>query len=385
MVRADLNVPIQHGRVLDDSRIVASLNTVRTIIQQGGKVVLLSHLGRPSPGSFAAEYSLRPVAERLAQLLARPVTFIQDCMHSEAVAHVDALPYGGVMLLENLRFWPGECNNDPQWAQKLSEWGDVYVQEAFGMLHRAHASMTHLALQYTDRLVGLLVQKEMQAADRLLHKARPPYTVLVGGKKVADKLPPLRRLLLHINTLLVAGGAATCFQHAASLQDAAHQSAVKELLETARHHNVEVVLPQDVVAACPLPPTSPPKLFDAHLVPAKWQALDIGVKTRGYFSSILRNSQTLLWCGPVGVFEHEDFQEGTISMIKAFGHATERGAFTAVGGGESAAAFTMFRSNEQVSYISTGGSALLAYLAGSSLPGLEALQATTKQGVSIQV
>ncbi|MEL6539181.1 MAG: phosphoglycerate kinase [Bacteroidota bacterium] len=378
-VRADLNVPTDtQGNITDDARIQATIPTIQQIRQGGGAVVLASHWGRPS--GYEAQWSLKHLIPCLRQYLGTAVDFAPQCIGPDTAERIHQLSPSQVLLLENVRFCAGEQENNAAFAQALATGTTVYVNDAFATAHRAHASTTSMAAYFTDRLAGCLMQQELANIDKIVHHPRRPVTVIIGGNKIADKLLPIQRLLNQTDYLLVGGGVANTFQQAltsASLEEplaaCAQVPLAKELIRMVQQRPAQLLLPADVVAAPSLARGNAHKVFASGAVPAGWKALDIGPKTQQQFARIIQASATLLWSGPLGVFEETAFRSGTQAIAAAVANATMHGAFSLVGGGDSAAAVRHLGYEHQVSYISTGGSALLAYLGGAALPGVQAL------------
>jgi phosphoglycerate kinase len=382
LVRVDLNVPQDaNGNVTDDTRARAIVPTVRKIIGDGGSAILMSHLGRPK-GKVVPSMSLRPVAEHLQGLLGVTVHFATDCVGPDARAKAAALKPGEVLVLENLRFHPEEEAGDEAFSKALSELGDVYVNDAFGTAHRAHASTTIVAMFFpNDKLFGHLMQAEIDNVGKVLGDPQRPMTAIVGGSKVSSKIDVLRNLIGRCDELIIGGGMANTFVKAQGGQTGA--SLVEDdLLETARGiikeaaaKGVKLHIPTDAVVADAFAATANTDQCAADAVPDGWMALDIGPKSVEAFREVILRSRTLLWNGPMGVFEMEPFQQGTIAIAQAVAEATEKGAFSLVGGGDSVAAVNRFGLADKISYVSTGGGAMLEYLEGKELPGIEAVRA----------
>lgn len=373
-VRVDYNVPIQEGVIQDDRRIRASLPTLNYLLSRGASLVLASHLGRPK-GSPDPKYSLAPVATHLSRLLERPVRLVADW------ASPLPLPSGEVVLLENLRFHPGETQNDPEFARLLSRWAEVYVCDAFGSVHRAHASVEALPRLFTQRYAGLLLMAEWENAQRVLSNITPPYLLIVGGAKVADKLPILQNLLDKIDRLLIGGGMSYTFLKAQglpigkSLCETEHIEAARTILSTLQARGKKFLLPLDSVAAPHFAEDAPARVFP-HLpdqFPEEYMGLDIGPQTIAAAKSFIQGAKTILWNGPMGVFEWKAFQTGTLRIAEFVAEETQAGAYSLIGGGDTASAIEMLGLSEKVSFVSTGGGALLELLGGQILPGIAAL------------
>lgn len=381
LVRVDLNVPQDaNGNVTDDTRARAIVPTVQKILNDGGSAILMSHLGRPK-GKVNPAMSLRPVGEHLSKLLGKPVIFATDCVGPDAKAKAAALKSGEVLLLENLRFHPEEEGGDEAFSKSLSELGDVYVNDAFGTAHRAHASTTIVAKFFpNDKLFGHLMQAEIDSVGRVLGSPQRPMTAIVGGSKVSSKIEVLQNLIGKCDELIIGGGMANTFVKAQGGQTGA--SLVEDdLLETARgiikeaaEKGVKLHIPTDAVVADAFAENANTDQCAADAVPDGWMALDIGPKSIEAFRAAVLRSKTLLWNGPMGVFEMKPFQQGTVAIAQAVAEATSKGAFSLVGGGDSVAAVNQFGLAEKISYVSTGGGAMLEYLEGKELPGIKAVR-----------
>ncbi|MBL0045434.1 MAG: phosphoglycerate kinase [Flavobacteriales bacterium] len=381
LVRVDLNVPQDaNGNVTDDSRARAIVRTVKKITSDGGSAILMSHLGRPK-GKVNPAMSLKPIAAYLEGLLGVPVQFATDCVGPDAKAKAAALKPGQVLVLENLRFHPEEEAGDEAFSKTLSELGDVYVNDAFGTAHRAHASTTVVAKFFpTAKLFGYLMQAEIDSVGKVLGHPARPMTAIVGGSKVSSKIEVLENLIGTCDELIIGGGMANTFIKAQGGQTGA--SLVEEdLLETARtiikkaaDKGVKLHIPTDAVVADAFAETANTDQCAGDAVPDGWMALDIGPKSIEAFRTAVLRSKTLLWNGPMGVFEMKPFQQGTIAIANAVAEATSKGAFSLVGGGDSVAAVNQFGLADKISYVSTGGGAMLEYLEGKVLPGIAAVQ-----------
>ncbi|MBX2974210.1 MAG: phosphoglycerate kinase [Flavobacteriales bacterium] len=381
LVRVDLNVPQDaNGNVTDDTRARAIVPTVQKILNDGGSAILMSHLGRPK-GKVNPAMSLRPVGEHLSKLLGKPVIFATDCVGPDAKAKAAALKSGEVLLLENLRFHPEEEGGDEAFSKSLSELGDVYVNDAFGTAHRAHASTTIVAKFFpNDKLFGHLMQAEIDSVGRVLGSPQRPMTAIVGGSKVSSKIEVLQNLIGKCDELIIGGGMANTFVKAQGGQTGA--SLVEDdLLETARgiikeaaEKGVKLHIPTDAVVADAFAENANTDQCAADAVPDGWMALDIGPKSIEAFRAAVLRSKTLLWNGPMGVFEMKPFQQGTVAIAQAVAEATSKGAFSLVGGGDSVAAVNQFGLADKISYVSTGGGAMLEYLEGKVLPGIKAVR-----------
>jgi len=376
LVRVDFNVPLdEHGRVADDRRIRESLPTVRYLLEQGAAVVLMSHLGRPG-GRVVEELRMAPVGERLAQLLGRPVRVLPDCVGPEVEAVVARLQPGEVALLENLRFYPGEEGNDPAFAAALARLGDLYVNDAFGTAHRAHASTVGVAA-HLPAVAGLLMEKEIRYLSRLLESPEHPFVAVLGGKKVSDKIGVLRNLLERVDAVLVGGGMAYTFLRSQgyrvgrSLVEEDKVELARELSERARARGVPLWLPEDVVVAERPSPEVPRRVVPAGEIPEGWMGLDIGPRTAERFAGVIEGARLVVWNGPMGVFEVEPFAAGTRAVAEAVARCP---GTTVVGGGDTAAAVERFGLLGRFDHVSTGGGASLEFLEGRELPGIRVLQ-----------
>lgn len=380
LVRVDFNVPLNAAfEVTDDTRLRATIPTLRFILDAGGSVILMSHLGRPKDGP-ADKYSLRHVVPALQALVGRPVDFAPDCIGEEARQKAAALKPGGVLLLENLRFYKEEEKGDRDFAYKLSQLGDVYVNDAFGTAHRAHASTAVMAQFFTERAAGFVMDAEIQNARKVLEEAARPYVAIMGGAKISDKILIIEQLLDRVDTLIIGGGMAYTFFRA--MGGAIGKSLVEEdklelalsLMEKARAKGVNLLLPEDSVAADAFSNDARTLTAGNRSIPDGYMGLDIGPKAIEAFTSALKGARTILWNGPMGVFEMPSFAKGTHAVAQAVVDATEAGGFSLIGGGDSAAAVNQLGFGERVSYVSTGGGALLEYMEGKVLPGVAALE-----------
>ncbi|HRG26883.1 MAG TPA: phosphoglycerate kinase [Chitinophagales bacterium] len=384
VIRVDFNVPLdkQTFAVTDDNRLRAALPTINKIINEGGAVVLMSHLGRPKTGP-EDKYSLRHVVQPLSVLLAKPVQFVNDCIGDVAVNAAKNLKAGEILLVENLRFHPEEEKGDELFAQELAKLGDVYVNDAFGTAHRAHASTTIIA-KYFDaahKMFGFLMAAEVAAGTKVLHHHEKPFTAIIGGAKVSDKIMILERLLEKADNIIIGGGMAYTFFKAmggnigSSLCETDKLDTAKELLEKAKAKGVKILLPVDSILADKFDNAAQIQSGDSNNIPDGWMGLDIGEKAIQQFTDVIAASKTILWNGPMGVFEMENFSKGTITIAKAIAAATKNGAYSLVGGGDSVAAVNKFHLADEVSYVSTGGGAMLEFFEGKVLPGVAAIEA----------
>lgn len=381
IVRVDFNVPLDADfNITDDKRMRAALPTIKKIIHDGGSVILMSHLGRPKDGP-TDKYSLKHIVADLSRMLSLPVKFADDCIGDDAVHQANNLFPGEILLLENLRFYKEEEKGDVAFAEKLSKLADVYVNDAFGTAHRAHASTTIIAQFFPNaKYFGYLMAEEIKNAEKVISGAEKPFTAIMGGAKVSDKILLIENLLEKVDNLIIGGGMAYTFAKAqggeigTSLLEADRMALCLELLDKAKAKGVNLVLPVDTVIADKFDNEAQKDTVDSGKIPADWMGLDIGPKTVTLFSDIIKNSKTLLWNGPMGVFEMENFQQGTKAVAEAVVAATKNGAFSLIGGGDSAAAIAKFGLEDEVSYVSTGGGALLEYMEGKELPGVAAIQ-----------
>jgi phosphoglycerate kinase len=375
LVRVDFNVPIVEGKISDNTRLVASLPTLRYLTDKGAKVILCSHLGRPD-GQPNPKYSLKPVAAALADLLGRPAAFAGECVGPEAEAAVAKLQPGEILLLENLRFHAEEEKNDPDFSKKLASLADIYVNDAFGTAHRAHASTVGVT-KFLPSAAGFLMGKELDFLGGALDNPKRPFVAILGGAKVVDKIPVIEHLLTKVDILLLGGGMAYTFLAAEgmevgkSLLDKERIPLAKELLARAKSSNVTLTLPLDIVVTPELKEEAPRKVVDRSEIPADWMGADIGPDTVRLFTSHICKARTVVWNGPMGVFEIPPLAEGTLGIARAMAdsHAT-----TIMGGGDSAAAVQQMGLAERMTHISTGGGASLEFLEGKVLPGVAALQ-----------
>jgi phosphoglycerate kinase len=379
VVRVDFNVPLNEQRqITDDSRIRAAVPSIQKILRDGGSLVLMSHLGRPK-GIPEEKYSLKPVAAHLEKLLGIPVQFATDCIGEEAAQLAAALKPKEVLLLENLRFYKDEEKGDAAFAQKLASYGDVYVNDAFGTAHRAHASTAVIADYMTDKVCGYLMQAEVENAARVLENAERPFTAIMGGAKISDKILIIERLLDKVDNLIIGGGMSYTFTKAMggqignSLLEADKLDLALELMRKAKEKGVRLMIPVDSVIADAFKADANTRVVDNDQIPDGWMGLDIGAKTISDYEAVILESKTLLWNGPMGVFEMPAFEKGTKAVAAALVAATKEGAFSLIGGGDSAAAIYQFGLADQVSYVSTGGGALLEFMEGKELPGVKAL------------
>lgn len=388
LIRVDFNVPLNDKfEITDDNRMRASLPSIQKILKDGGSVILMSHLGRPKDGP-TDKYSLKHVVPHLQELLKKlsnqPVNifFANDCIGEEAIIKSKALKAGEVLLLENLRFYKEEENGDESFAEKLSKLADVYVNDAFGTAHRAHASTAIIAKFYSadKKMFGLLMEKEVESAEKILHRADKPFLAIIGGAKVSDKILIIENLLDRATDIIIGGGMAYTFFKAAggkignSLCEEDRLDTANELMKKAKEKNVCIHLPMDSVIADKFEEDASVSSSLSKNIPDNWMGLDIGATACEMFVKTIAASKTILWNGPMGVFEMEKFQHGTKTIALAVAEATANGAYSLVGGGDSVAAVNKFNLADKVSFVSTGGGALLEYFEGKTLPGINAIQ-----------
>ena len=377
LTRVDFNVPLDtQQRVTDNNRIVQALPTIRRIVEQGGRAVLMSHLGRPG-GARVPELSLKPAAEALSRLLEAPVTLAPDCIGPEVEVQVQAMQDGEVVLLENLRYHKAETKNDPEFCRQLARLGELYVNDAFGTAHRAHASTAGVVEFLPNAAVGYLIRQELDFLGGLMDAPARPYVAILGGAKIADKIKVIKNLMGRVQALVIGGGMANTFLAAQghalgdSLVDAESLDVAAGLVEQARNRDVQLHLPTDGVIAQALKVGADTQVVAMQDgVPEGWKLLDIGSQTLAAYKDVVQNAKTVFWNGPMGVFETPPFDAGTVGIAQALAEATAGGAVTVVGGGDSAAAVQQSGLAGQISHISTGGGASLEFLEGRELPGV---------------
>jgi phosphoglycerate kinase len=388
LIRVDYNVPLdkQTFQITDDARIRATVPTIQKILSDGGSCVLMSHLGRPlkklkEDGSIDVEkHTLRHIVNRVAELCNAKVHFATDCVSDEAASLANNLKAGEILLLENLRFYKEEEKGDEAFAQKLARLGDVYVNDAFGTAHRAHASTAIVAKYFPDaKCFGYVMAKEIANAEKVMKDTERPFTAITGGAKVSDKLLILENLMNKVDHLIIGGGMAYTFLKAmgyeigSSLCEDDRLDLCKELMQKAKDKGVNLMLPEDSVVANSFSNDAEIKVCNNKNIEPGWMGLDIGPLASDAYAAVIRQSKTILWNGPMGVFEMSNFENGTKSAAIAVADATEHGAFSLIGGGDSAAAVAKFGFEDKVSYVSTGGGALLEYFEGKELPGIKAI------------
>jgi phosphoglycerate kinase len=384
LIRVDFNVPLDASyKITDDTRMRATIPTIQKVLKDGGSVILMSHLGRPKDGP-ADKYSLKHLVAHLGELLGGiPVKFADDCIGASAVELAAALRPGEVLLLENLRFYKEEEKGDPAFAEKLSKLGDIYVNDAFGTAHRAHASTAVIAQYFPGdkKMFGYVMEGEVSSAEKVLHNSEKPFVAIIGGAKVSDKILILENLLDKATDIIIGGGMAYTFMKAQggeignSLCENERLETAKQLLAKAEAKGVCIHLPSDSTIADKFAADANTSSAPSNNIPDGWMGLDIGANACEQFSNCIKRSKTILWNGPMGVFEMEKFQHGTKAIATAVAEATQSGAFSLVGGGDSVAAVNQFGFADKVSYVSTGGGALLEYFEGKELPGIAAIKA----------
>lgn len=379
LVRADLNVPLDGETITDDGRIQASLETIRWLVDHGARVVLMSHLGRPE-GKVVPEMSLRPVARRLGELLDGPVTLAPDCIGPEVAKLAEKLQDGQVLLLENLRFHEGETKKDPEFARALASLGELYVNDAFGTSHRAHSSMFGVTEHVEKAAAGYLLRKEIEYLHDAVAEPKRPFVAVLGGAKVSSKITVIRALMSKVDTLIIGGGMSYTLFRAlgreigGSLLEEDYLDTAREIIEEGKSLGEgRMLLPVDILAADSFSNDADTVVVPADAIPADRQGLDIGPRTIELFCNVVRSAKTVVWNGPMGVFEMPSFAAGTNAVAQALVEATAAGATTIIGGGDSAAAIRKAGLADKVSHVSTGGGASLEYLEGKELPGIVAL------------
>ena len=374
-VRVDFNVPIHDGVITDDTRIRETLPTIKYLIEQGAKIILASHLGRPK-GQVVEEFRLTQVAKRLSELLGgKPVAKADETVGDAVKAQVEKLNNGDILLLENVRFYPGEEKNDPEFAKQLAELADIYVNDAFGAAHRAHASTEGIA-HHLPAVSGLLMEKELEVLGKALQEPERPFTAIIGGAKVKDKIGVIENLLNIADNILIGGGIAYTFFKAQgyeigkSLVDEEKLDLALGFIEKAKEKKVNFYLPVDIVVGDDFSEDANVQVVDVDKIPADWEGLDIGPKTREIYADVIKKSKLVVWNGPMGVFEMDKFAEGTKAVAQA---CAETEGYTILGGGDSAAAAEKVQLADKMNHISTGGGASLEFMEGKALPGVVAL------------
>ena len=378
LMRVDFNVPIENDRVVDSFRIRSAIPSIKECLESGTSLVLMSHLGRPN-GKIDEKYSLVPIGEALSDILEIPIKFSHDCISEDAIDVTIGLHPGEIHLLENLRFHPGETNNDPEFAGKLARHGQIYINDAFGTAHRSHASNVGVTEHFIEKGMGYLMEKEIQFLLERFKKPKHPLLLILGGAKISGKLHIIDRFLDDADTILIGGGMAFTFLKALgvevgrSMVDKRMVSSAKEIIVRAKRKRVKLVFPVDFVIAEAIENPKEIKTVPFDSVPDSFMGLDIGTETINIFSDYILGAGTILWNGPMGVFEKKEFENGTKALSKMLSLAFDKGVDTIVGGGESAAAVRKFGMDEKMTHVSTGGGASLELLSGHGLPALEAL------------
>lgn len=383
LIRVDFNVPLNHNRqIMDDTRIRESLPTILKILNDGGTVILMSHLGRPN--GYEADYSLTPIVPLLSKLLGRNVIFTRDLFGPKTFEVCGKMKAGEVALLENLRFYPEEEAGDEKFAQELSKLADIYINDAFATSHRKHASVATIVNYFKENAYfGLLLENEILNLDKVLFEAEPPFTAIIGGAKVSTKIGVIKNLLNKVDNMIIGGGMAFTFIKALggkvgeSIIEEEKIELAKNIIQEVMLKGVNLYLPTDATIANGFSNEADFQIVSADSIPDGWMGLDIGPKTRRRFAEIINHSQTILWNGPMGVFEMENFRQGTKSIAIAVASATISGSFSLIGGGDSVAAINQYNLADQMSYVSTGGGAMLEYLEGKELPGIAAIRRKT--------
>lgn len=382
LIRVDFNVPLDKEtmQVTDDTRIRAAAKTIQHVLTNGGSVVLMSHLGRPKDGP-EDRYSLKHIVPAIEKVVGMQVHFVDDCIGVKATAATANLQPGKIVLLENVRFYKQETAGTESFAEELAKHGDVYINDAFGTAHRAHASTTIVAKYFpTDKMFGFLIEAEIESVDRVLNSEEKPLTAIVGGAKVSSKITIIERLLDKVDNLIVGGGMAYTFVKAmggkvgTSLVEDDYLETANRIIELAKSKGVNLYIPTDTVIADKFDNEANRQIVPIQAIPDGWMGLDSGPETSKACREILIHSKLILWNGPMGVFEMENFQQGTEDMANAIVEATSNGAFSLIGGGDSVAAINKFKLADKVSYVSTGGGAMLEYLEGIELPGIKAIR-----------
>jgi phosphoglycerate kinase len=378
LMRVDFNVPIIDGKITDDNRVVQALPSIKHVVNEGGLLILTSHLGRPS-GQPDPEFSLKPVAEHLASLVDTKVHFAEDCIGDKATSVINEADFGEIVVLENVRFHKEEKSNDEEFSKQLAAHADVFVNDAFGSSHRAHASVAGVTRYLQPAASGYLLEKEIRYLSESVNSPVRPFVAILGGAKVSDKIPVIENLLSKVDTIIIGGGMAYTFMVAKgfsvgnSLLEEDKVSMAKELMVKAEKAGVNLMLPFDFVAAKEFSNDAEHKVVPEDGIEDGWESLDIGPETATAFGNVIKNAKTVVWNGPMGVFEMPNFAEGTNAVAQALAEATELGATTIIGGGDSASAIKQAGLSDKVSHVSTGGGASLEYLEGKDLPGVTSL------------
>ena len=377
LIRVDFNVPIDNNIVTDSSRILAAKNTIDKVCNDGGSCILMSHLGRPN--GFQLEYSLSKIVKTVESVLNKKVFFSQDVIGKDAVKKSSELKQGEVLLLENVRFHNEETTGDFDFARDLSKLGDCYINDAFGTAHRAHSSTTVVAGFFKDKFFGKLLEKEVKSIKKVMTSGEKPVLAILGGAKISSKIPILKNIIKIADDIIIGGGMSFTFAKAlgGKIGNSIHEDSmldeVNEIIKIAKNNNVKVHIPVDVVCAKEFDNNSPAKVFDIMNIDKDYEGMDAGPKSLLKFKEVVLNSKTILWNGPLGVFEFSNFSKGTRELGKYISESTQNGAFSLVGGGDSVAAVKSFKMQKNMSYVSTGGGAMLESLEGKNLPGINAL------------
>ena len=377
LIRVDFNVPIDNNIVTDSSRIVAAKNTIEKVCNDGGSCILMSHLGRPN--GFQLEYSLSKIVKTVESVLNKKVFFSQDVIGKDAIKKSSELKQGEVLLLENVRFHNEETTGDIDFARDLSKLGDCYINDAFGTAHRAHSSTTVVAGFFKDKFFGKLLEKEVKSIKKVMSSGEKPVLAILGGAKISSKIPILKNIIKIADDIIIGGGMSFTFAKAlgGKIGNSIHEDSmldeVNEIIKIAKNNNVKVHIPVDVVCAKEFDNNSPAKVFDIMNIDKDYEGMDAGPKSLLKFKEVVLNSKTILWNGPLGVFEFSNFSKGTKELGKYISESTQNGAFSLVGGGDSVAAVKSFKMQKNMSYVSTGGGAMLESLEGKNLPGINAL------------
>ena len=377
LIRVDFNVPIDNNIVTDSSRILAAKNTVDKVCNDGGSCILMSHLGRPN--GFQLEYSLSKIVKTVESVLNKKVFFSQDVIGEDAIKKSSELKRGEVLLLENVRFHNEETAGDIDFARDLSKLGDCYINDAFGTAHRAHSSTTVVAGFFKDKFFGKLLEKEVKSIKKVMSSGEKPVLAILGGAKISSKIPILKNIIKIADDIIIGGGMSFTFAKAlgGKIGNSIHEDSmldeVNEIIKIAKNNNVKVHIPVDVVCAKEFDNNSPAKVFDIMNIDKDYEGMDAGPKSLLKFKEVVLNSKTILWNGPLGVFEFSNFSKGTKELGRYISESTQNGAFSLVGGGDSVAAVKSFKMQKNMSYVSTGGGAMLESLEGKNLPGINAL------------
>lgn len=378
VMRVDFNVPMENGVITDDNRITEALPSIDHVLSNGGLLILLSHFGRPKTAADI-EYSLKPVADYLSTKVTAKVHFAADCVGDVAKAAIAAAKPGEIVVMENVRFYPEETKNNPDFSKKLAELGDVFINDAFGSSHRAHSSVAGITEFLQPAAAGFLLEKEIRYLSDSIHNPKRPFVAILGGAKVSDKIPVIENLIDNVDTIIVGGGMTYTFYKALgrpigkSLLEADKVELAQEIMDKAKAKGVNFLLPVDSTVSREFSNDGEFKTVDADGIEDGWMALDIGPKTVELYGEAIRAAGTVVWNGPMGVFEMSNFANGTFAVAQALADATKTGAITIIGGGDSAAAIKKAGLDDQVTHVSTGGGASLEYLEGKVLPGIEAL------------